>query len=711
MNEKLLLIAEKPSLMNELKSVYMKNKGKIPYNIDFIALAGHVCGYAKPDSYPEWKKPWQELNSVLPMIPEKWKIDVLDSKHDLYKTILKKIKDGKYDGFICATDADREGNLIYYLLENKLGIKKKTYRLWLNDLTEKAILKAYGQMVDLHKDKQQVNLTHSSILRSRFDWLIGMNISVSASVHSNMIMKIGRVKTPTLKLVYDNSMAIDNFKSVTTYGIDATYKQGFDGVLIDKDGEVRFKTEGEATTFSNKLGKRGKIVELEKNKVSTSAPELFKLSDIQVYAGKTYGYSPEKTLELVQKLYEKKLLTYPRCDCRVVSTETTKSFPELLRVISSVSPFDKFVKTVSKDAIDKVSKTKKYVNDVEVNKNSHTALIPTEQKPDLTKLSSDEINILKSVYVRFLAIFLPPTIEEKTTLMVDVDGNTFKTNGKKTLSLGFAELYNKKPEDIVLPNGLKIGDMLDVSKYEIKEKSTNPPTRLTESELIRAMENISRQIDDKELKEVMKSAKGIGTPSSRASIIKSLITDNYITVKQSKKASLLFISEKGKQYIENLSGFDIVSPELTAVWEDKLRQVERGEYSSTEFSTKMAQFLQETIKKINSSTMSKVSQNANLSVIGRCPRCGCDVVETSKAYSCTGYKNTPACKFAIWKNNKLLAASKKKLTAAKVKKLLTVGQYEEKGLISKSGKKYNAIISLDDSGSYVGLKINFSQKN
>lgn len=711
MKEKLLLIAEKPSLMNELKDVYTKNKGKIPYNIDFIALAGHICGYSKPDAYSEWKKPWQELDSLLPMIPEKWKIDVLGSKKDLYKTISKKIKDGKYDGFICATDADREGNLIYYLLENKIGCsKKKTYRLWLNDLTEKAILKAFGEMKDLHKDTSQVNLTHASILRSRFDWLVGMNISVSASVHSNMVMKIGRVKTPTLKLVYDNSKAIDEFESVTTFGVDVNYIEGFSGTYINEDGEVRFKTEKEAKDFLAKLGKKAKVVSVEKNKVSTYAPELFKLSDIQVYAGKTYGYSPDKTLDLVQKLYEKKLLTYPRCDCRVVSTETTKSFPNLLKSVSCIPEFSDFVKKISKSDIDRASKSKKYVNDVEVNKNSHTALIPTEQKPNVSSLSKDELNILKTVYARFLAIFLPPTIEEKTVLIADIDKCLFKSNGKKTLSLGFASLYNKKPEDIIIPDNIKKGDNLNVKEFEVKEKTTVPPARLTESELIRVMENISKYINDKELKEVMKSAKGIGTPSSRASIIKSLIADGYIDVKTQKKASLLFISPKGKQYIENLTGFDIVSPELTAVWEDKLRQIERGERNSVEFSSEMNEFLRKTIDKINSASMQKVSYSSNLSVVGKCPRCGCDIVETPKAFSCTGYKNSPACKFAIWKNNKLLSASNKKLTAAKVKKLLSSGKYEEKGLVSKSGKKYNAVIVLEDTGDFVGLKLTFPQK-
>lgn len=714
MKEKLLLIAEKASLMNELKSVYNKYKKDIKYDIDFIALAGHVCMYGKPNDYEQWDKKWVELESYLPMMPEKWKINVTPNKKDVFYSVKKKIEEGNYDGFICATDADREGNLIFYLLETKLNKKIKTYRFWVNDLTDQAILKSFNSMVDLHKDTFQQNLTYASILRSRFDWLVGMNVSVSASLKSGMLMKVGRVKTPTLKLVYDNSKAIDEFVPKTTYGVVCKYKEGFKGYLVEDKTEVSFEKKGDAEDIITKLNNTAVIKSIEKKIVKTNAPALFKLSDLQVYANKTNGYSAEKTLELVQSLYEKKIVSYPRCDCRVVSTESTKEFPKMLKVTALFPKLEKYANLVNSNDIATVAKTKKYVDDDEVNKSSHTALVPTGVIPDLSSLSEDEKNVLEIICQRFLSIFLPLLKEEKTTLLADNNGYTFKSNGKAILDKGYTVLFNKSLEDNLLPANLKDGQTLAVTEIIPNEKISTPPARLTQGDLVSIMENINRFIEDKELKNIMKEAKGIGTPSTRGSIISNLIKDGYIDVKKAKKVEQLYISEKGKQYIENLKDFDMVSPELTAEWEGKLKEVEYGNMNSKEFSDEMVSYLKNTIKRINETHMNRVVNNKaseSKTVIGKCPRCGKDVIETQKAFSCSGWNQDPPCKFTIWKDNKFLAASKKKLTATKVKKLLSEGSYTEKGLISKSGKKYDAKIQLEDTGTYVNLKPIFEKNN
>lgn len=707
MKEKLLLIAEKPSLMRELKEVYTNHKNEINYDIDFMALAGHVCKYGNPNDYEQWNKKWIEMDSYLPMVPEKWKINVMPDKKSLYLSIKEQIEKNNYDGLICATDADREGNLIFYLLEAKLNKKLKTYRFWVNDLTERAILKSYHNMVDLHKDKFQQDLTYASILRSRFDWLVGMNISVAATLKSNMLMKIGRVKTPTLKLVYDNSKAIDEFVPKTTFGVICSYKQGFTGTLINENGEVSFEKEQDAKDLISKLKDTAKIKSIEKRIVKTIAPALFKFSDLQVFANKSNGYSAEKTLELVQSLYEKKIVSYPRCDCRVISTETTKDFPQMLRAVGAIPELALYIPTINSNAFAAVAKSKKYVDDAEVNKSSHTALVPTGIIPKLESLTSDEKAILKIIFTRFLSIFLPPLEEEKTILLTENNGYTFKSNGKAVLNKGYTVLLNKNAEDNILPTGLKENQILDVTKLAPNEKVTTPPARLTQGELVALMENINRLIENKELKEIMKESKGIGTPSSRGSIISSLINDGYIEVKKSKKTDQLYISEKGKQYIENLNGFEVVSPELTAEWEGKLKKVEHGEMNSKQFSDEMLAFLKLNIKKIKETQMSRVlngKASENRPVIGKCPRCGKDIIETEKAFSCTGWKDEPQCKFSIWKSNKFLAASKKKLTAAKVKKLLSDGFYFEKSLTSKSGKKYDAKIQMEDTGEFIILK-------
>lgn len=688
--------------MRVLKEVYVSNRDVIPYNIDFIALAGHICGYATPKEYTDWQCEWNEIN--LPMIPERWQIKIIDGKEKLYSDIKNKIKTEHYDGFICATDADREGNLIYYLLETKLCLNKnKTYRLWVHDLTESAILKSYKSMVDLHTNNFQKNLTWASILRSRFDWLVGMNATVMATKKAGMLMKIGRVKTPTLKIVYDNSIAIDNFKPKTTYYIVAKYDNGITGILQHED----FETMADAKSFFSNLNSTGIVKNIEVKRMSVQPHQLFKLSDLQVEASKKYGYSPEKTLNLVQSLYEThKAVSYPRCDCRYISSELANDFKKLIQPIKAFKDLAPFVSEIEKneDWVLKTKSNKRFVNDNEVNKNSHTALLPTTKSISIESLNEEELNILKMIYIRFLCIFFPPFIYDKTIVDVENSGYIFKSNGKKIVSNGFTELLDYDSKDNVLPK-IKQGDILNIVDFEAKDKTTTPPKRLTQGDLIKEMENVSKYIDNKDLKEIMKHSGGIGTQATRGSIISSLIKDGYIDTKTVKKSEALYISEKGKTYIDNLLGLDIINPELTAKWESQLQDVEQGKMNSVEFNKNMLRYINDIIIKFNSKKM--ISATIQKESLGKCPRCGKDVYEGKTSYYCSGYNGSPKCGFSIWKDNKLLKSQKKKLTANKVKKLLSKGYYTEKGLVSKLGKKYDADISFEDTGIYVNLKLNF----
>ena len=714
-NGKLLLIAEKPSLMRELQATYQANKKDIPYEIDFMALAGHVCQYANPREYDQWNKKWGELYVCLPMVPEKWDVKIMESKKDLVKNIKDKVKNGGYTGLICATDADREGNLIFTLLENVLRSKLPVYRLWVHDLTEKEIKKAFLNMVDFHKDEMQDHLTKAAVLRSQFDWLIGMNYTVAATVRSGSLMKIGRVKTPTLKLVYDNSKAIDSFVPKTTYGVQSTSNNGILGVLQNEDGDLFFEKKTDAEAVVKDLKTKATVTDMEKKTVKTNAPSLFKLSDLQTYANKSYGYSADETLEILQSLYEKKILSYPRCDCRFISTEAMNDIQPVLDSLDVFSEFKPFLSKIHKKEIEDVKKNTKYTNDKEVNKNSHTALIPTGETIDLSKLNEKEKSILRTVGARLISIFLPAMVEEKTVIRFDNNGHPFKANFSRIEDPGYMALYKKHAETGASIPQVKKGDTLVITSNEIHEKVSTPPTRLTEGTLIAAMENISKTIDDKALKEVMKEAKGIGTPSSRGAIISSLLEDGYMESKGGKKAKALYITEKGTDYIENLLSFDIVSPELTAVWEDKLKQVERGELSDQMFYKEMLQFTSQSMDAIRQTKMTNTSyhpagqDNKHVS-IGKCPKCGRDMIETKIAFSCPGYKADPPCKFSIFKENPILKTGKKQITASMAKKLLKGESVTVKGLVSKAGRKYSADISLDTSGDYGKLNLEFNNK-
>lgn len=698
--EKLLLIAEKPSLMRELQTVFKKHKPEIPYNIDFTALSGHICGYAEIKDYDAWKDyTWAEM--PLPLIPATWKINVNKDKKKMYKDLSDMIKANGYDGFIVATDADREGNAIFALLESKMKLKGKFYRLWVHDLTEPAILKAFKSMVDFHKDTFQKNLTDAAILRGHMDFLIGMNATIASTVSSRMIMKIGRVKTPTLKIVYDNCMTIDNFKPEISYEVEAAYKEKFSGFYND-----RFKTEAEANEFKKKLGPTATVKQIDKKTVNTAAPALYKLSDIQVDANKAFGYSADKTLSLVQSLYEThKVVSYPRCDCRFISTALAADFDKLLAAVEGVPELTKYAKGVTSAEMKKVASNKKYVNDEEVNRNSHTALLPTGKRPDVSKLSADELNILTLIYKRFLAIFLPPLVEDKTTLITDNNGYEFKSNGKIVKNKGYTVLYNRKTEDAILPD-LKKGDIVHVDKFNINEKTTNPPARLTEGTLIAALENASKYVENKEMQDTLKESKGIGTPATRGAIIKSLFDDGYMEKKKGKKAEGIYITDKGIAYIENLKDFSVCSPILTAEWEQKLKQVEQGELSASDFETEMINYVKTITKELQKTSM-KTFTKPQGEVLCKCPKCGGDIIENSKAYSCSNKE----CGCVLFKEDKYFNSLGKKMTKATAKTLFEKQRVKMKLKSKKTGKDYEAIIKVDfTKGKFASYSMEFPDK-
>ena len=707
---KYLLIAEKFSLMRDIRNTYVKNKNKIPYDIDFLALAGHICCYAPPVEYPNWDAKWGELN--LPMIPEKWKINVIDKTANIFTDLKKKISSENYEGFICATDPEREGNLIYHLVETKLNLtKKKTLRLWINDTTEEGILKAFREIKDFHKDTFQRNLTLASVLRSRFDWIVGMNLTVAASVKSGITMRVGRVKTPTLNLVYKNSKAIENFVPSTSYQICANYNEGFNGFYIKDSTIFEFDKKDDANSFLNKLPSKLKVTSVNKEKTKTQPPRLYKLSDIQIEASKKHGFSPERTLDLIQKLYDNQLVSYPRCDCCYISEALCDMADKLINSTSVISEFLPVIKNIKPSDIARVKNNKRYVNDVEVNKNSHTALVPTTIKPDISTLSDDELIILKMIYQRFLAIFLTELIEEKTTVIAEKDGYMFRSNGKVVLDKGFTEFLGSTKQDTLLPIVNK-GDILTVNKYEIKDKTTTPPERLTDGTLIKEMVNVGKYIEDENLKKIMNESKGIGTQATRSAIIKELIKDGYIDVKKSKKVNYLYISPLGEAYINNLSGLKIINPELTSEWEQNLRDVEEGKYDAVKFNQEMIKFLDELLDDI-SKMKSQKPAIPERKVLGKCPRCGNSIVEGKKSYGCLGFKSNPKCDFSIWKDNSFFSSQGKKLTPSIVEKLLKDKNHKTlvKGFKSKKGTKYDANVVLEDSGTgFANIKIEFLNK-
>lgn len=610
-----LFIAEKPSLMRDVQSCYRNHTVEIKQvvgSIDFVALAGHACRNAEPNDYELWNDKWENVS--YPMLPDTWKIKPIKDK----VSILTKIKQmaPNYDGIIVGTDSDTEGYGIYYLVEQYLGLQNmKALRFMEHSLTDKEILHSLLTMTDYHTDPVHVRYTQSFLLRSKADWLYGMNATRLASVNTGKLLTIGRVKAPTLKLVYDNSMSIENFKPETYYQIQADYGS-FKAIMVDKEGKVvRF----DEPNLRLNIPLAGTVSNKKEIIAKTHAPKLYDLPSLQMDAGQMFGYTPKKTLELVQSLYEKhKVISYPRTQCRYVSSEKAKEFPDMLKKITVFSDLAPFLKYIT--SVESILNDKQVVNDTEVAKESHDALLPTSKTPILSEMSEDEIKICKLIYRKFLAQFLPPLTEKKTKMNLKHGEFLFCVNGKVVSDLGWRALYGPL-KDSVLPD-LQIDDVIHAKEIKSIKQITKPPKRLTQATLIAAMERIANSIEDEKLRASLANSKGIGTPATRDGIIHDLIARGYIVDKKG-----LYITSEGKSYIETLKNLDIISPVFAAKLDFEIKKIQRGEATYDAVYNMMLQNLRETCAQLNHL---ETIQSKYL-----CPNCKKALTETAWNYICT----------------------------------------------------------------------------
>ena len=616
---KYLFIAEKPSLMREVQACYKNHKQTIISKVGeivFTALAGHVCESCTPDDYPEWEdSKWQDIN--YPIIPKQWKIKGKKEKSSLLKQIKEKLKD--CDGIIVGTDSDIEGYGIYWMLEHYLHLEQyKTLRFVEHSLTEKEILESLLSMTDYHTDPVHVSATEAYLVRSRADWLFGMNCTRMMTVKKGTLLRIGRVKAATLGIVYQNSKAIDQFHPETYYQIQADYRH-FHAVLLTKEGKVdEFKEQPERTYPLNGT------VELKRTKrVSEHAPKLFDLTTLQAEAGRVYGYTPAQTLEIVQSLYEKhKMVSYPRTQCCYVSSEKAKEFPAMLRNMSAFSDLGRIASSVSQSDIQSVQKDKQVVNDTSVAKESHDALLPTNVRPDLSKMTEKERNLCHMIYARLLAQFLPKATFDKTTLLIRHGDGLFGVSGRIVVEQGWRKLFSPA-KDALLPD-LQEGEIIEADQIAPVEKVTRPPKRLTQAALVHAMKNIANVIRDETLKKTLAESQGIGTPATRAAIIKELLDSGYM---EDKKGGL-YITKLGIFYIESLDGIDITSPVFAARLDLKMKQVQYGEITYGEGYDYVLSQLIDLCQKMEQIQETSWENDAGVS----CPKCGKMLSE--RKYSC-----------------------------------------------------------------------------
>lgn len=689
-----LVIAEKNSVAQDIANVIGATEKKNGYFIggEYIVTwcVGHLIENAMPEDYSSDFKKWK-LNT-LPILPNEWKTKVIPRTKERYKVIKELVNDERVNEIICATDSGREGELIFRLVYNQLCCKKPFKRLWISSQTDKAILDGFNNLKD---GKDFDCLYKSALARSKADWIVGLNGTRAYTCIYNQMLTVGRVQSPTINLIVNRQIEIDNFESKPYFIIKANTGNLIATKRVDGISES-YKLVNECN------GKTGYIAKAEKEEKQENPNNLFDLTELQKVADRTLGFSAQQTLDIIQGLYEKKLLTYPRTDSKFISEDMKEGTLSLIGGLLK----SKYVPEEIKNLYDTEHiKIDRIINNEKIN--DHHAIIPTEEvvSRDIS-LSKSEQEILNLVIYRLLQSVYKPYKYTNTNIVLEIEGNEFEATGKEIIDEGFKAIRfitDKKDTDSNTIPEVNIGDSFDNIEMTSEAKKTKPPKQYTDGTLLSSMENAGRNIDNKELKKAI--SKGIGTPATRANIIEQIIKNGFI-VREKKN---LIPTQKAYVLMELLPE-EIKSPELTAAWELKLEEVNSGNISDEEFLEDIKKFISDIVKEASNNIKADAVKVVDKEIVGKCPRCkekseDNNIYESKVNFYCEKGKE---CNFTIWKNNKLFENGKKKLTKQIVSEMLKSGMVLVEGMTSpKTGKKYDANIILKDTGKYVNFEMEF----
>jgi DNA topoisomerase-3 len=692
-----LIVAEKPSVGRDIAGALGKHRREKGYLVGdgwtVTWALGHLAELAPPDAYGEEYKRWR-LES-LPILPERFKVKVSPKTRDQFSVVKGLLQDPSVTEVVNACDAGREGELIFAYLYGLSGCKKPVLRLWISSLTQEAIREGFDS---LREGRAMKPLEDAARSRGEADWLVGMNATRAYSVRFGRpgnVLSVGRVQTPTLKLLVDREKEIEDFKPEKFWTVHARFRREeseartYDAVWFKKK-ENRLKEREAAERIAEKVrGGTGTVGKAEKKTATEKPPLLYDLTELQRNANARFGFTAERTLRAAQALYEeRKLITYPRTSSRYLSKDITDGLRKRVEATSALPELSPFSERLL--ALPKLPVTRRIVDDSKVT--DHHAIVPTNKKSP-GSLPPDEAKVYDLVARRFLAVFFPAARFENTTVVTEVREETFLSRGRVVLEAGWRALYpdgvggRKEKEPPVLPP-IEVGQEWDVAKVGVKEGETKPPPRFSESALLGAMETAGKLVEDEELRQQMKDS-GLGTPATRAATIERLIKVGY--VEREKKA--LVPTQKGRSLVGLLGESPVLSPELTARWEERLAKMEKGAERRPDFMADISGFataLVEGVRDMEGERLAAPGRVRDREPLGACPKCGSPVVETKKAYGCSAWKET-GCDFAIWKQ-----VSGKRLSVAQAKQLLTRGRTAQmKGFKSKAGKPYAAALKLD----------------
>ena len=688
----ILVIAEKPSVgaaIGKVLGASSRRDGYLEGNNYIVSwCVGHLVGLADASSYDERFAKWRY--SDLPIVPDEWLFEVPKDKRKQFKVLCDLMRDKRVTELVCATDAGREGELIFRLVYKKAGCTKPFKRLWISSLEDSAIREGFAH---LRSSGEYDRLYEAALARSKADWIVGINGTRLFSTLYHKKLVVGRVQTPTLAMLVEREGKISTF-----------HKEKYFNVHISKDNLTadleKVKTEDEAKAIAAACDKKQAVVSsLKKETKTVNPPRLYDLTTLQREANRYYGFTAQQTLDLVQSLYEKKLLTYPRTDSQFITEDMESTARQVIGIVSRKLPL--FEGIAHKPDIGRITNNAKVTD--------HHAIIPTVQleKQDLGELPESEQKIIRLVAMRLLSATSEKHIYDETSVTLTCEGYEFKAKGKtvvqdgwKAIERRFKETLKSKEKDEPersLPS-LNEKDILSSVDASVTEHYTSPPKPYTEDSLLSAMETAGNaEFDDDTEK------KGLGTPATRAGIIEKLVKGG-------------FVERKGKSLVPTKDGNNLVcvlpeqitSPSMTAEWENTLMQIERGKADADKFLSSIVGMTSELVKAYPFLSEAEASRfDSGRETIGKCPRCGSPVYVGKGNYYCSNKE----CSFCMWEDNKFFSSKKKKLTKKIAAELLDKGWCRVTGLYTpKRSQLYDAVIRLDDTGGkYVSFKMEFDK--
>ena len=688
----ILVIAEKPSVgaaIGKVLGASCRKDGYLEGNNYIVSwCVGHLVGLADASSYDERFAKWRY--SDLPIVPDEWLFEVPKDKQKQFKVLCDLMLDKRVTELVCATDAGREGELIFRLVYKKAGCTKPFKRLWISSLEDSAIREGFAH---LRSSGEYDRLYEAALARSKADWIVGINGTRLFSTLYHKKLVVGRVQTPTLAMLVEREGKISTF-----------HKEKYFNVHISKENLTadleKVKTEEEAKAVAAACDKKQAVVSsLKKETKTVNPPRLYDLTTLQREANRYYGFTAQQALDLVQSLYEKKLLTYPRTDSQFITEDMESTARQVIGIVSRKLPL--FGGITHEPDIGRITNNAKVTD--------HHAIIPTVQfeKQDLAELPESEQKIIRLIARRLLSATGEKHIYDETSVTLTCEGYEFKAKGKTVVQDGwksvercFKETLKSKEKDEPersLPS-LNEKDILSSVDSSVTEHYTSPPKPYTEDSLLSAMETAGNaEFDDDTEK------KGLGTPATRAGIIEKLVKGG-------------FVERKGKSLVPTKDGNNLVcvlpeqitSPSMTAEWENTLMQIERGNADADKFLSGIVGMTSELVKAYPFLSEAEASRfDSGRETIGKCPRCGSPVYVGKGNYYCSNKE----CSFCMWEDNKFFSSKKKKLTKKIAAELLDKGWCRVTGLYTpKRSQLYDAVIRLDDTGGkYVSFKMEFDK--